>query len=126
MGKGPGITKWDLALIAGILVFSASWWLWGQGSGKETSRVRVYAAGSELFSEASADRDARLEVPGPRGVSIVEIRSGKARMLSSPCPDQLCTRMGRIGSPGETILCIPNRVSVTIISKHGQPDAVTY
>ncbi|HOW99391.1 MAG TPA: NusG domain II-containing protein [Deltaproteobacteria bacterium] len=125
MEKGLGITRWDLALMAGILLIAGTWWLTGRESRQEASTVRVYA-GSRLFSEVSADRDARLEIPGPRGASVVEIRSGKVRMLFSPCPDQLCTRMGRIGAPGGTILCIPNRVSVTVISKHHQPDAVTY
>jgi len=125
MKKDHGVTKWDLALIAGIVVFSACWWLYGLGDDREPATVQVYS-GSRLFAELPADKDAVIRVPGPLGMSVVEIRSGKVRMASSPCPDKLCMRMGRIGSPGESVLCVPNRVSATIRSKHGKIDAVTY
>jgi hypothetical protein len=126
MNIDQGVTKWDLALIAGIIVFSACWWwMHGPAGGREPSMVEVYS-GTRLIAELPADRDVSVKVPGPRGTSIVEIRSGKARMVSSPCPDKLCVSMGRISSPGESVLCIPNQVLVTVKSRQGQIDAVTY
>jgi hypothetical protein len=125
MKRDQGVTKWDLALIAGIVVFSACWWLYGLGAGREPATVQVIS-GSRIFAESPADRDAFIRVPGPLGVSVVEIRSGRVRMVSSPCPDKLCVNMGSIGSPGQSLLCIPNRVSVTLRAKREQIDAVTY
>ena len=60
------------------------------------------------------DADARLEVPGPLGTTVVEVNGGAARVTSSPCPQHLCVRMGRISSAGESVVCVPNRVAVIV------------
>jgi hypothetical protein len=124
MKRDQGLTRWDLALIAGIVAFSACWWLYRPGGG-EPSTVRVYA-GSRLFAELPVSRDAVVRVPGPLGVTVVEVHDGHARVVSSPCPDKLCVRMGAVRSPGESVLCIPNQVLATVGPVQGKLDAVTY
>ena len=37
------------------------------------------------------------------------------RMEEADCPDGTCVRQGAIQSPGETIVCLPHRVTVTIV-----------
>ncbi|MCR4401297.1 MAG: NusG domain II-containing protein [Firmicutes bacterium] len=57
-----------------------------------------------------------VDVPASRGHSVtVEItEDGRARVLDSDCPDRVCVRTGWIDQPGETIVCLPNRVVVKI------------
>ncbi len=44
------------------------------------------------------------------------IRNGKADMTEADCPDQICVKHEPISHAGETIICLPNRVVVTITS----------
>ena len=125
MKIGPAMTKWDWTLIAALVAACALGWAYGLTHAREPEVVQAYS-GSTLFAELPADRDAVVRVPGPLGESVVEVRSGGVSMISSPCPDKLCMGMGRISSSGEGILCIPNRVSVTLKSGSGRMDAVTY
>ena len=37
-----------------------------------------------------------------------------AEVLESDCPNQVCVRTGRIGRAGQSIVCLPARISVTI------------
>ena len=125
MKKAMGMTWPDLILIASILVIAVLWWVHDLSGSREASLVRIYS-GQGLFREIPLAEDAEVQVPGPLGTSIVEIRSGKVFMASSPCMNKVCIHMGRISRSGGSILCIPNKVSVTIRSFHTDTDTVTY
>lgn len=70
--------------------------------------------------------DVTVEVAGPLGTTVVEIVAGEARILSSPCPHELCVKMGAVRMPGRAVVCVPNRVVVTVVGSGPTPtDAVT-
>jgi len=56
-----------------------------------------------------------ISVSGPLGSSRVEIGGGRVRMLSSPCPNQVCTKAGWIEQQGQMICCVPNQVLIRIV-----------
>lgn len=58
------------------------------------------------------NKDRVVKVSGPLGDSFVEIKNGKARMKSSPCPQQICVRQGWINRGA--IACLPNKVLVAV------------
>lgn len=60
------------------------------------------------------DAEALIEAEGPLGISVVEIRGGVVRMISSPCPDETCVAVGSISRPGEWIACLPNQVFIYV------------
>jgi hypothetical protein len=49
----------------------------------------------------------------------LEFRSGRVRFAASPCRDQLCVREGWLSKAGESALCLPERVLVTVVSRKG-------
>ena len=42
-------------------------------------------------------------------------------MDDANCPDKLCVKQGKISKDGETITCLPNKVTVTV---YGEDDFV--
>ncbi len=66
-----------------------------------------------------------MKVMGALGESIIEIKDKSVRMLDSPCPLKICVHQGEIKSPGETIICVPNRIMIRIAGKE-LVDAVTW
>ncbi|MBE6927254.1 MAG: NusG domain II-containing protein [Ruminococcaceae bacterium] len=50
------------------------------------------------------------------GTNILRIEDGKAYLVSATCPDHLCVNQGKIDQSGETITCLPNRLTVTVYS----------
>ncbi|MFQ9393743.1 MAG: NusG domain II-containing protein [Lachnospiraceae bacterium] len=48
--------------------------------------------------------------------NILAISGGEAFMKWADCPDKLCIHQGKISHTGETIACLPNRVTVRVIS----------
>ena len=45
----------------------------------------------------------------------VEVTNRSVRVINSDCPDKICEKTGFISSSAQTIVCLPNRISVRII-----------
>lgn len=52
------------------------------------------------------------EMTGKR--MIIEIKDGKARVLSSNCPDKLCVHTGWVFDCGHIAACLPNGVALLV------------
>lgn len=48
--------------------------------------------------------------------NILEIKNGTAQITSADCPDKLCVHQKAISRQGETLVCLPHKVVVSIIS----------
>lgn len=82
--------------------------LWGHAGGGDNVLIRQEG---RIFLETSPRLDREIAVPGPLGETLVEIRGGKVRVKSDPGPHQHCVKQGWL-MPGQTAVCLPNRVSV--------------
>ena len=58
------------------------------------------------------------------GKNTIEIRDGKVRMTEADCPNHLCVRQGWISFSGQSIVCLPNELSVTITGADGAADFI--
>ena len=94
-------------LIGAALVFFAT-------ISAKTGRTVVIEEANEVFGTYPLSEDRVIEVTGILGVSTVVIEDGEVYMKDSPCPNKVCIDMGRKSKKGDTIICIPNRIYITI------------
>ena len=95
------------ALLEGIRIFTGA-------SGVSAYRVSVSVDGKESAVYSLSDTvDTRIE-GYHGGFNHLLIRDGKAVFTEADCPDGRCTRMGPVCEPGEWIVCLPHRVTVTV------------
>lgn len=62
--------------------------------------------------------NATYTVNGTLGNTIIEVKNRNVRILSSPCREKSCT-IGSINKTGESLVCLPNGVIVTLRSLKG-------
>lgn len=55
-----------------------------------------------------------VDIPTPHGHNRLVIQDGTAYMESATCPDGICVAHHPIHREGESIVCLPNRVVVTV------------
>ncbi len=48
------------------------------------------------------------------GTNLLRIEGGEAYLTEADCPDHLCVKQGRVDKTGETITCLPNKLTVTV------------
>ena len=90
--------------------------------------VRVTVDG-ELYGSYPLSEDVRVEiVTGEDGeaYNVLVIRDGVAYVESASCPDGICADHKPIRRDGESIVCLPNRVVITVDTSDGeeQPDLI--
>ena len=111
-----------IALGAGVIAVMAIYAYSDRGT---ASYVKVQADGAEWIY--SLDQDRVAEFSGPIGDTVVEIRDGTARVVSSPCREQTCVNRGNLDSGGDWTACMPNRIFVHVMGdKIEKIDAVSY
>jgi len=74
----------------------------------------VVEAGGRRVLELPLDRDDTVTVDGPAGKTTIEVKDRAVSITDSPCPRGFCMHMGKIRHPGEILVCVPNRVCVSI------------
>lgn len=92
-----------------VLALAAAFLLWGRGKGQGMTAV-VTVDGEEL-GRYSLLQENQIAI-GDTNVLI--IKEGAADMISAQCPDQVCVKHSPISKTGESIICLPNKVVVTI------------
>jgi hypothetical protein len=92
-------------------------------SGGSGNTVRITTPYDEYSYPLSKNRV--LEVRGSLGAMKLEIRNGKARVLESGCPGQVCIKRGWIFRIGDSAVCVPNRVIMKIESEKRELDGIT-
>ncbi len=119
------IRKADIVLFIALVLFGAALavpaFLWHDSG----DTVKISLNGKE-FGTYSLAEDKEVTVKKDGHVNKVMIKGGKVWMESASCRNQICVHTGKISNAGQSIVCLPNRVSVTIEGKGGQDyDAVS-
>lgn len=72
------------------------------------------------------DADTLLSIKARTGKVTLALNGGKVCVRQTTCPLRICERTGWIDLPGQAIICVPNRMVLTIEGgKKGTIDAVT-
>ncbi len=114
----------DIILIVALLFVSVIGilYLFVFRSGGDTVRVTVDGEIYGTYSlSQSITEDIRTGKDGEELNRLI-INDGKAYIESASCPDGICVSHHPIFRDGESIVCLPNRVVVTVITD-GEPDS---
>ncbi len=110
--------KRDLILVGSILLVSLALLGVFLLTGEQGARVVVRVDGQQVASYSLAQDG---EYPLNGGTNILCIRDGKAYLTDANCPDLLCVKQGKVSINGQTITCLPNKLTVTV---YGAEDGV--
>lgn len=116
------IGDWLMLLLGALFTVWLTSVLWHGGVATKV----LIRSGGQVFAELPLDQAQRIQVPGPLGVSIVEIASGQARVAADPSPRQLCVKQGWLKQAGDAALCLPNQLSVELAGARPRFDSLSY
>ena len=120
--SGSDRKKEIILLIIIFIAILAVWFgyrMWKPDSG---NLVRVTVDGEEY---GTYDLDEEQEIPieiGGEVTNTLVIKDGGADMIEADCPDQICVNMDAISVESETIVCLPNKIVVEVISSEEEAD----
>ncbi len=84
---------------------------------KQEGGMAVVTVDGEEVASYRLNKNGSYEITGvDGGKNTLVIEDGQAYMSQADCPDELCVKTGRVEYDGETIVCLPHKVVVTIKS----------
>ena len=89
-------------------------WVYKAGAVKG-SYITITVDGKE-YGTYSLLEEQNITIGEGEHVNVIEIKGGKAYMISASCPDQLCVNQSEICYDKQSIICLPNKLVVTVTS----------
>ena len=105
-----GLARGDLWLTGGLLAVSAVLGLLFFLAAPAPQDVAVRVDGTQVL-QVPLSRDGVYPIGE---TNIITVSDGEVRMTHADCPDQICVKTGSISRSGQSIVCAPNRVVVTV------------
>lgn len=105
--------KNDLLLILAILLLAGGIRAYTRLTRRGGGSVTVAVDGVTVAS-FPLNTDRAWTWTGATGSNTLVIEDGAARVTEADCPDRLCVRQGAIRYAGESIVCLPHSLVVTV------------
>ena len=118
----------DIILLAVLVVAALVLFPIVAHSDKAGSYALVELDGAE-YARLDLDKDTSLTVDTKQGTNIIIVRDHAVSVESADCPDKICVNHASVNLAGETIVCLPHKLVITIKSdtakeSEGSIDAV--
>lgn len=114
----------DILLIGALLLVCAigAMYLFVFRAAGDTVTVTV---DGKPYGTYPLSRDVTVDIENGEQHNRLVIRDGKATVEAATCPDGICVAHAPIFRDGESIVCLPNRVVVTVVTDGAdQPDII--
>ena len=119
MNKKFHLIKPFEAVVIGIVLLGsiAAIFIMNRSGGSRTAVIRC----GDVRHELSLDKDGLFRFDGID--AEFEVKNGKICLTKASCPDKICEKTGYIGSAGQSIICVPNKITVVVSGSDESVDA---
>lgn len=124
--------KNDILLVLAVLLLAGCAWCIQLAVRKQGGEAQITVDGKE-FAVLPLDQDTELTL-SPEVFSFADedsafantivIRDGRVCVTKANCPDKICVNQGWIEYGGESIVCLPHRLVVTVRGTAAKADAI--
>jgi hypothetical protein len=118
----PLIGDWlviAVSIIAVIVMFQQFW------SFEQASKLKIRQA-DKVIGIYDLNQTRELRIHGALADALISISNGKVRFKQSPCNNQYCVHQGWLSRAGQVAICIPNQISLQLISAKSSYDSLNY
>ncbi len=113
--KRPVLNTSDLRLIIILLIIILLLLICRMALTNGSSNYVLVTKDNKELVKLSLDNDTTYPIEGTNGeYNLLHIENGSAYITDASCPDKICEIKGRISNVGEMIVCLPNKVVISI------------
>lgn len=105
--------KNDIILIAAVILIAAIALTCLLLFRRQGNSAVVYV-NKEIYGTYPLSEDITVEIKTETGRNLLVISHGKAKITEASCPDLICVDHHAVSAEGEQIVCLPNKVVVSI------------
>ncbi len=115
------ITKADWAIICFVLLFSVAVCFFC-GFSDSRPKTAVIEVDGKVFAEYEMSGIKGEKIVDVYGKNKVKITRDYAEVIYADCPDKRDVKQGKITKSGQIIVCLPNKMTVTVKDKKEYDD----
>ncbi len=105
--------KNDILLVLAALVLGAAFLVYTQFFRSEGAEVIVSVDGNEQCRLPLGENNFVI-IGDEEKYNVLVISDGEAYVEDASCPDHVCVKSGKVSLDGQTIVCLPNKVVVSV------------
>ena len=115
--------KNDILLVLALLLLAGA--VWGAlHLLKKQGGEAVISVDGQIVERLPLDSDTSVTMNTEDGhFNTVTVENGRVRVSEADCPDRICVRQGWIQYAGESIVCLPHKLVVTVHGGEAGVDA---
>jgi len=113
---------WFIIILFFALIIISMKLLWNLPQGQY---LEIYK-NNEILATYSLNQQITKTINGAKGETKITINNGKVRFSSAPCAKKYCIHQGWINKANQIIICIPNKISISILGSNKNYDSINY
>ena len=113
---------WFIIILFFTLIVISTKLLWNLPQGQY---LEIYK-NNEILATYSLNQQITKTINGAKGETKITINNGKVRFSSAPCAKKYCIHQGWINKASQIIICIPNKISISILGGNKNYDSINY
>ena len=114
--------KYDFIIIAAVLAISGALFFFLYGAPSHSGKYVEIEINGSVSQVLALDEDRVLEIETEGGKNTLEIKDGYAKITEADCPDKICQKHQKICRSGESIICLPHKLVISITDKSGDDE----
>ena len=103
----------DAILIAVLLLLGGALAVFLRLTRQDGGYVSVQVDGEQLM-ELPLSADTQVVLGSGEHTNTLVIENGAARVVEATCPDRICVNQGAVRYEGESIVCLPHKLVITV------------
>lgn len=117
-------TKADLILMAAIVIIGLGISIFLAAGSHQGNKVEITKDG-KLWGTYSLDGEHKITIRDGKERNVVKISGGKVTMESANCKNQVCVHHSPVSRTGESIVCLPHKIVVSIKGEDNEYDTIS-
>ena len=117
-------TKADLILMAAIVIIGLGISIFLAAGSHQGNKVEITKDG-KLWGTYSLDGEHKITIRDGKELNEVKISGGKVTMESANCKNQVCVHHSPVSRTGESIVCLPHKIVVSIKGEDNEYDTIS-
>jgi len=110
VGKNDLILILVIFIVALIMLFFISF-------SSKNGEIVVITVDGNVYATYDLSIDEKVVIKTDEGSNVLIIKDNKCYLEEADCPDKLCVKQGEIYKSGQSIICLPHRVVISVESK---------
>lgn len=116
----------DVLLLVVLVLLAGFFILRNVMSSQETAQIIEIRQGNEEPTYVSLHEDAIIDLSRDGKINVIQVKDGSVHMIEANCRDHLCVKKGHITKVGDSIVCLPHRLAISILGEEeGEIDVLS-